>query len=234
MSDYVKGRIVNNIVELTGNKEDVDEAVMALLNDEGYVDFSKLVPVDKDEDDIQMDDYYNAALNVWLEKDKEIDRQDYISSMEFVGLTRERVYTFTELTDTQINVFKTKYKVGKMLNDANKFIDCVKKKSIFNGFFAREGAWGTGTQPIKQVIKGNRIEFLTLNTPALKVFKALAMKFPNIKIYYTYVYENENASKNLRKEYNQVTYKNREEKVIKQESKDEINTFKLIKDNVTM
>ena len=91
MSDYVKGRIVNNIVELTGNKEDVDEAVMALLNDEGYVDFSKLVPVDKDEDDIQMDDYYNAALNVWLEKDKEIDRQDYISSMEFVGLTRERV-----------------------------------------------------------------------------------------------------------------------------------------------
>ena len=197
MSDYVKGRIVNNIVELTGNKEDVDEAVMALLNDEGYVDFSKLVPVDKDEDDIQMDDYYNAALNVWLEKDKEIDRQDYISSMEFVGLTRERVYTFTELTDTQINVFKTKYKVGKMLNDANKFIDCVKKKSIFNGFFAREGAWGTGTQPIKQVIKGNRIEFLTLNTPALKVFKALAMKFSNIKIYYTYVYENENASKNL-------------------------------------
>lgn len=235
MSGLQRSIIVKNTVELTGNKDYVDEALVALKNEEGKVDFGRIIPVYSDPEDLPMDKYLNDALNVWLEKNEsEVNVKEYVRAFIFAGLTRENSYNFKRLTENEINVAKSKNQVNKLLKDAQKFIDSLKKKSIFNGYFAREGAWGTGTQPIDQVVKGNRLTYDSINTPALKVFEKLSTMFPNIKVVYTYQYEFKDENSKIKKEINQVTFRNGELKVVKQDTRALENSFSLIKQNVAV
>lgn len=234
MSDDCGGEIVKNIVELTGNKDYVDDAIKALKNKEGYVDFNCIVPVENNEGDIRMNDYINASLNVWLNQHKDVDREKFISTMHFVGITREYVYMFKELSKEELNIYKTKNQVLKMLKDAKEFIKCVKGKGIFDGYFARNGAWGTGTQPINLKIKGNRLDFNTFNTPALKLFKKLSIMFPDIKVVYTYEYEYRDDNNRIKKDINIVTYRNGEEKIQREDRKESVSSFNTIRENVAI
>ena len=83
-------------------------------------------------------------------------------------------------------------------------------------------------------IKGNRIEFDTYNTPALKVFERLSVMFPDIKVIYTFTYEYKDEYNRTKKEINVVTFRNGEIKVVRQDTREAVNTFQIIKENVAM
>ena len=212
----------------------MDDAINALKDKYGYVDFNCIVPVETDADDIYMNDYINDCLNLWISRHREVNKENFISTMKFVGLTREYVYKFKKLNDEELNMVRSQNRGFAMLSNADIIISSVKKKSIFNGFFARESSWGTGTQPINQKVKGNRIDFITFNTPALKVFEKLSSMFPQIQIVYTYVYEHKDEKNKVIKDINIVTFKNGECDVVRQDFKEEVNTFNLIKQNVSI
>lgn len=219
MSEYQRNIFVENVVELTGNKDYVDEALAALKDDKGKVDFSRIIPIYKDKKDLPMDRKMNDALNVWLDEHKEeINRDEYIKAIRFAGLTREMAYEFKELSNDELNAIKSSNKVNDMLKIADNFISLLKGKDIFNGYIFRSVAWGTYTQPIKQKVDGCKITFYSVNTPALKVFEKLSTMFPNIRVVYTYKYKFECEGKRDKYECNMVTYKDGKEKIVEQKT----------------
>lgn len=229
----MNNRIIKNNLEITGFVEDVEEVIDYLKTENGDMDFNKIIPLIKDKDDIQMDDYINAALNVYMENNSQLNKENFISTMKFVGLTREVPYNFRELTQDEINIFKTKYKSSNMLAIAEEFINQVSRKAIFNGYMIREGNWGTGTQPINVKFHDNRIDFVTYGSPAEKVISVLSEKFPNVKFIYTYVYEVKKDNK--KKEIgNKVIFKDGERKEKETSDFKVLDTFKLISQNVTI
>ncbi len=229
----MNNRIIKNNLEITGLMEDVEEVIDYLKTENGEMDFNKIIPLMKDKDDIQMDDYINAALNIYMINNKKINKEEFISTMKFVGITREKPYNFRELTQDEINVFKTKYKSSNMLAIAEEFINQVSRKAIFNGYMIREGNWGTGTQPINTKFHDNRIDFITYGNPPEKIISAISKKFPSVKIIYTYVYEIEegNKKKQIR---NKVTFKNGEKTENEIKNFEIIDIFRLITQNVTI
>ena len=235
MSEYQRNIFVENVVELTGNKDYVDEALAALKDDKGKVDFSRIIPIYKDKKDLPMDRKMNDALNVWLDKHKdEIDKDEYIRAIKFTGRTREKAYEFKELSNDELNAIKSSNKVDELLNKAEDFINKIKEKILFNGFFARVGAWGTCSQPIDQKVNGCRITFYSVNTPALKVFEKLSTMFPNIKVVYTYKYKFECKGKKDKYECNRVTYKNGKEDIVEQKTNTIVSDHNLIRQFVTI
>ena len=216
--------IIKNLVQLEGTMEEVDNVVKELGSKKSLFDFNNIIPVNKDKEDVDMDDYINACLNVYMHK-KQINPEKFNRTCSFVGITREVPYEFKILTQNELNSFKSKNKIDKMIEDAESFLNKVKSKSIFNGYMIREATWGTGSGPKNVKIKGNQIEFETYDLPPVKVIENLAIKYPNVKVHYSYA---------VGKVVNKVSLKGDHQKVVIKNEIPKVVTYSLITENVSL
>ena len=216
--------VIKNLVQLEGTMEDVDKVVKELGSKTSLFDFNKIIPVNKDKEDVEMDDYINACLNVYMHA-KQIDPEKFNKTCTFVGKTREVPYEFKILTQKELNSVKSKNKVNKMIEDAESFLNKVRSKSIFNGYMIREATWGTGSGPKNVKIRGNQIEFETYDLPPVRVIEKLAIKYPNIRVHYCYVVGKAVNKISLKGDYQKIVIKNEYPKIL---------TYSLITENVSL
>ena len=216
--------IIKNVLQLEGIVEDVDKVVKEIRGGKTLFDFNKVEPLDKDNDDLDMNDYMCACLNVYMEESN-VNREQFIKMCTFVGTTRETPYKFTVLTPKQLNSVKSKIKKEKIIKDAKSFLDRVRSKAIFNGYMIREAAWGTGSNAMNVKVKGNRIEFDTYDLAPIRLIEKIAMKYPNIRFIYRYICDNK---------VNELSIKNDEIRVLIYNETDDIRTFDLITQNVSI
>ncbi len=178
--------IINNKVSFFGDFDDVQDIIKKINGEESQLDFNKIEPMEKDYDDLALDQYMNLCLNIYLKNQKEYDRDKLINTFKFVGRTRRKPYEFRVLTDEQINSAKVKYQTKKIEEDTKFFIERIKNKSIFNSYIIRETLWGTGTEPICVKLKDNRLEFKTYDKVPLKIFQKISKICNKVKINYCY------------------------------------------------
>ncbi|MBO5477800.1 MAG: hypothetical protein J6A15_08625 [Clostridia bacterium] len=216
--------VIKNLLQFEGVAEEVDSILKELKSDKSLFDFNKIEAIDKDKNDVEMNDYINACLNVYMHE-KQADKERFIKTCTFVGRTREVPYEFKILTPEQLNSVKSKNKTEKMLKDAESFLDKVRSKSIFNGYMVREAAWGTGSGAANIKIKGNQINFETYDLPPVKVIEKLAAKNPNIRIIYAYA---------MGKFVNRISIKGEYKKDIIKNSIPVVATYSLITQNVSL
>lgn len=218
------GHVIKNLVQLVGTMEDVDKVVKELGSKKNALDFSKIVPIDKDIDDVDMDEYINACLNVYMQE-KQVDPAKFNKTCTFVGHTREVPYEFRILTQSQLNSVKAQYQTKKMIKDAESFLNRIESKAIFNGYMIREVMWGTGSGAANVKIKGNQISFDTYDLPAITVIEKLAKKYSNVKFIYTYAVDNVVNRISFKGEYKKEEIKN---------AIPEVRTYGLITKRVTL
>lgn len=220
----MSNRIIENLVQLEGTIEEVEKVVKELGSEKSLFDFNKILPINKDIDDVEMDDYINACLNVYMHK-KQLNPAQFNKTCTFVGRTREVPYEFKLLTDEQLNSVKSKNKTEKMIKDAESFLNRVRSKSIFNGYMIREAIWGTGSGATNVSIRGNQIRFVTYDLPAIKVIEKLAAKYPNVRFIYSYAVD---------KVVNRISIKGNRRKEIIKNAIPEVRTYSLITNNVSL
>lgn len=216
--------VIKNLVQLEGTMEDVDKVVKELGSKKCLFDFNNIIPVNKDKEDVEMDDYINACLNVYMHE-KQIDPEKFNKTCTFVGKTREVPYEFKILTQSEINSVKSKNKTEKLIKDAESFLNKVRSKSIFNGYMIREATWGTGSGPKNVKVKGNQIEFETYDLPPVKVIEKLAIKYPNVKVHYCYA---------VGKIVNKISLKGENKKVVIKNEIPKAIPYSLITENVSL
>lgn len=221
MSD---NHVIKNLVQLVGTMEDVDRVVKELGSKKSLFDFNNIISINKDKEDVDMDDYINACLNVYMHE-KQINPEKFNRTCTFVGRTREVPYEFKLLTPKELNSVKSKNKTEKMIRDAESVLNKVKSKSIFNGYMIREATWGTGSGAKNVKIRGNQIEFETYDLPPVKVIEKLAAKYPNISVVYSY---------SVGKAVNKISIKGDNKKVIIKNEIPEVRTYGLITNNVLL
>lgn len=177
--------IIKNKIYLYGSFDDVQNLKKEIRSDKSQIDFNKIEPMEKDVDDLPLDDYINLCLNIYIKNNKQI-REKLISTFEFVGITRMYPYKFVELTMEDISKIKQKYSIREMQKDTKTFIEKIKSKSIFNGYMVRDALWGTGSGAFDVKVKDNSLEFTTFSKAPLKLFLKISKMYPKIIIDYTY------------------------------------------------
>lgn len=177
--------IIENKITLLGDFDTIQEILKRIKSNESEVDFYKIKPMDKDLNDLVLDDYMNLCLNAYIQKNPE-NKEELINTFRFVGKTREKPYEFKVLSDVELNSAKSKYQTKKLLADAKFFIERIKDKSIFNGYMIRDAYWGTGSGAVNARVRDNRIEFITYDKAPIKLFTDISKIYPNIKINYCY------------------------------------------------
>jgi hypothetical protein len=216
--------IIKNQAIFLGNFDDVSEILKKIKSERSLVDFNKIEPMERDLDDLALDNYINFCLNVYIQENPDI-KDKLINTFKFVGRTREVPYEFNELTSEQINSAKANYQTKKIKSDTVAFLNKIRSKSIFNGYMIRDAIWGTGSGAFKAKVKDNRIDFLTYDKAPILVFMKLSKQYPDIKIDYTYQIDGKNTSLTISK--GEVRYVLDENK-----NYDEPNLFNLISNNV--
>lgn len=177
--------IIKNKVMIFGTFDEVISIKKDLRSEKSQIDFNKIEPMEEDVDDLELNDYMNLCLNIYINNNKDL-REKLISTFKFVGKTRMYPYEFTELTADEISNVKEKYKIRKMQSDTKLFLEKIKSKSIFNGYMIRDALWGTGSNPVDVKVNENTLTFTTFDKPPIKVFEKLSKKYPEVKIDYTY------------------------------------------------
>ena len=177
--------IIKNKVMIFGTFDEVISIKKDLRSEKSQIDFNKIEPMEEDVDDLELNDYMNLCLNIYINNNKDL-REKLISTFKFVGKTRMYPYEFTELTADEISNVKEKYKIRKMQSDTKLFLEKIKSKSIFNGYMIRDALWGTGSNPVDVKVNENTLTFTTFDKPPVKVFEKLYKKYPEVKIDYTY------------------------------------------------
>ena len=177
--------IIKNKVMIFGTFDEVISIKKDLRSEKSQIDFNKIEPMEEDVDDLELNDYLNLCLNIYINNNKDL-REKLISTFKFVGKTRMYPYEFTELTADEISNVKEKYKIRKMQSDTKLFLEKIKSKSIFNGYMIRDALWGTGSNPFDIRINENTFTFKTFDKAPIKVFEKLSKKYPKVKIDYTY------------------------------------------------
>lgn len=177
--------IIKNKVMIFGTFDEVISIKKDLRSEKSQIDFNKIEPMEEDVDDLELNDYMNLCLNIYINNNKDL-REKLISTFKFVGKTRMYPYEFTELTADEISNVKEKYKIRKMQSDTKIFLEKIKSKSIFNGYMIRDALWGTGSNPVDVKVNENTLTFTTFDKPPVKVFEKLSKKYPEVKIDYTY------------------------------------------------
>lgn len=177
--------IIKNKVMIFGTFDEVISIKKDLRSEKSQIDFNKIEPMEEDVDDLELNDYMNLCLNIYINNNKDL-REKLISTFKFVGKTRMYPYEFTELTADEISNVKEKYKIRKMQSDTKLFLEKIKSKSIFNGYMIRDALWGTGSNPVDVKVNENTLTFTTFDKPPVKVFEKLSKKYPEVKIDYTY------------------------------------------------
>ena len=177
--------IIKNKVMIFGTFDEVISIKKDLRSEKSQIDFNKIEPMEEDVDDLELNDYMNLCLNIYINNNKDL-REKLISTFKFVGKTRMYPYEFTVLTADEISNVKEKYKIRKMQSDTKLFLEKIKSKSIFNGYMIRDALWGTGSNPVDVKVNENTLTFTTFDKPPVKVFEKLSKKYPEVKIDYTY------------------------------------------------
>lgn len=213
-----------NCVNLLGDFDTIQEILRRIRSKENRIDFNKIEPMDEEQNDLAMDDYINLCLNVYIRKNKEIEKE-LINTFEFVGTTLKCPYMFRLLNDEELHSAKSKYQTKKLLEDAENFLVKVKNKSIFNGYMKRDTFWGTGSGAYNAKVKDNRLEFITFDKAPIRLFENLSKQYPNIKIDYNYI---------INGKITRLYIKDGQRKVIVDNNKDykEPVLYKLINENV--
>lgn len=177
-------RIIKNKVTLEGDSDTV-KSIIKKLKGENIIDFNKIKPMTERDDDLILDDYMNFCLNVYLQNNQD-DREKLINTLKFVGRTRKVPYEFHIVSEDKLNNIKDDNTIKEIIKEANKFIDKVKCKSIFNGYIIRENLWGTGSGAAECRINNNVLEFITYDKVPIIVFKELSLEYPDVEINYFY------------------------------------------------
>lgn len=177
--------IIKNKVILKGDDDTIRSIIKMLIGKENIIDFNKIKPMAKRDDDLVLNDYMNFCLNVYLQYNQD-DREELISTLIFVGRTREVPYDFYMLSEDKLNNIKDITTINEIIKEANKFIDKVKCKAIFNGYIIIDSIWGTGSGATNCKINKNVLEFTTYDKAPMLVFEELSRLYPNIEINYLY------------------------------------------------
>lgn len=216
--------IIKNSVTLLGDFDTIQEILKRIRSNKSQVDFDKIKPMDKDGNDLEMNDYINLCLNVYIQASKD-NKENLISTFKFVGNTRKYPYEFKVLSEKDLNSLKSKNQTTKLVEDAEYFINKIRDKSIFNGYMIRDIFWGTGSSAVNATVKENKFEFITYDKAPVKLFMELSSLYPNIKIEYCY---------NINGNYTKLYIKDGEVEVIQDRNKDyeEPNLYNLITDNL--
>lgn len=181
--------IIKNKVAFFGNADVIDGIIKRMMNERGLIDFTKIEPMNDDNDDIAIDEYTNLCMNVYLRTNAstEEEAEKLIEMFEFISTTRKEPGTFKVLTNSEINSARSRIKSEQLMKDMNLIIERIKSKAIFNGYLVREAIWGSGSGPKDPRIKhGNTLVFETYNQAPILLFKKLSEKYDGIKVEYTY------------------------------------------------
>lgn len=177
--------IIENRVSLKGDDDTVKSILKMLKGKENVIDFNKIKPMEEKDDDLILDDKMNICLNIYLQ-DYKGDRDNLINALKFIGRTRKVPFEFYEISEEKLSNIRDNNIISEMINEANRFLDKVKNKSIFNGYIIRETWWGTGSGAANAKVNGNVLEFTTYDKAPLKVFEELSILYPCIEIDYYY------------------------------------------------
>lgn len=186
---------VNNIIKVFGNSQKIEKMLKEIKSEESLFDFNRIIPISRDENDIDMDDYMCACLNLFIIKNK-VDRSVFYKTLKFVGHTRQVPYDFKEMTLEQINQKFASCNEEKMLSNAEYFLSKVRSKHIFNTFAVRNALWNVGSGATNITIeldnkKGKEkakatIKFNTYYKEPLKIVQRLALTHPDLEFSYYY------------------------------------------------
>ena len=99
--------IIKNKVMIFGTFDEVISIKKDLRSEKSQIDFNKIEPMEEDVDDLELNDYMNLCLNIYINNNKDL-REKLISTFKFVGKTRMYPYEFTELTADEISNVKKK------------------------------------------------------------------------------------------------------------------------------
>lgn len=177
--------IIKNQINFIGKDNSIKGVLKKLRSEKSAIDFSKIIPMDEDKDDLSLDYYMNLCCNIYIEQHPE-KKQDLIKTFEFVGITRQVPYKFKLLEKKELCSARSKYQTSMLIKDAENFINKIKSKAIFNGYMVRDALWGTGSGAYNPQVRKNSIEFTTFDKAPVLLFMKLSEMCPDVKIEYTY------------------------------------------------
>lgn len=214
--------IIKNQINFIGKDSSVKGVLKKLRSEKSAIDFSKIIPMDEDKDDLSLDYYMNLCCNLYIEEHPE-KKQDLIKAFEFVGITRQVPYKFKLLEKKELCSARSKYQTSKLIKDADYFVSKIKSKAIFNGYMVRDALWGTGSGAYKPQVEKNSIEFTTFDKAPVLLFLKLSQMYPDLKIEYTYYIDEKQTKLSLQN--GKATY-------LVDETDEEPILFSLISENV--
>lgn len=177
--------IIKNQIKFIGKEDSVKGALKKMRSEKSTVDFSKIIPMDDDKDDLTFDYYMNLCCNLYIEQHPE-NKQNLTKTFEFVGITRQVPYKFKLLEKKELCSARSNYQTSQLLKDAEYFVSKVKSKAIFNGYMIRDALWGTGSGAYKPNVNKNLVEFITFDKTPVLLFMKLSEMYPDLKLEYTY------------------------------------------------